>query len=289
MAENNSHIPRLLLSRGRKTIGEETAMKLTKKVLAVVYVALTVLIAASNAGSAAAAEKTTIQVSAAISLTDALYAIKKVYAEKEPAVELYFNFGSSGLMQKQIEEGAPVDLFISAGKRQMDALASQGLIIPDSRTDLLGNELVLLVAKEKKDKIRGFSDLIRNAASFSIGQPEIVPAGKYAKETLVNMKLWNVLEKRIVFAKDVRQVLAYVDSGNVDAGLVYRTDARLAKSAILVTSAPQGSYTPIVYPMAEIKSSKNRAATGKFMAFLRSGQAAHIFSRYGFIPLNAGK
>ncbi len=264
-------------------------MKLIKKALSMVCAAMAVLIALSTAGTASAAQKPTIQVSAAISLTDALYAIKKVYAEKEPGVELYFNFGSSGLVQKQIEEGAPVDLFISAGKRQMDALASQGLIIPDSRTDLLGNELVLLVAREKKDKIKGFADLIRNAASFSIGQPEIVPAGKYAKEALVNMKLWNVLEKRIVFAKDVRQVLAYVDSGNVDAGLVYRTDAHLAKSAILVALAPKGSYTPIVYPMAEIKSSKNHAATRKFMAFLRSSQAAGIFSRYGFIPLNAGK
>jgi molybdate transport system substrate-binding protein len=264
-------------------------MKFTTKVLAVLCAALIFMIAASSTRSAAAAEKTTIQVSAAISLKDALYAIKKVYAEKEPDVELRFNLGSSGMLQNQIEEGAPVDLFISAGKSQMDALEAQGLIIPGSRTNLLGNELVLLVAKEKKGKIRGFNDLARNAGSFSIGQPSIVPAGKYAKEALVNMKLWNVLEKRIIFANDVRQVLAYVDSGNVDAGLVYRTDASLARSASLVASAPQGSYSRIVYPMAEIKSTKNRAVTERFMAFLRSSQAARIFSGYGFIPLNVGK
>ncbi len=264
-------------------------MKLITRVLAAVCAAFTVLIVTSYAGPAEAAVKTTIQISAAISLKDALHAIKKVYAQKEPNVNILFNLGSSGMLQQQIEEGAPVDLFISAGKSQMDALASKGLIVPESRTDLLGNELVLIVTKEKSGKINGFSDLARNAGSFTMGRPDTVPAGKYAKEALVNMKLWNILEKRIVFANNVRQVLTYVDSGNVDAGMVYRTDAPLAKSAVLVASAPRGSYSPVVYPMAAIRASRNRAATERFMAFLRSAQASRIFARYGFVPLYAGK
>ncbi len=264
-------------------------MKFTTRLMATMCAALTFVISASTVGPAEAAGRTTIQVSAAVSLKDALNAIKKVYAQKEPNVDILFNLGSSGMLQQQIEEGAPVDLFISAGKSQMDALAAKGLIVHESRTDLLGNELVLIVAKEKRGKIKGFSDLARNAGSFSIGKPEIVPAGKYAKEALVNMKLWNILEKRIVFANDVRQVLAYVDSGNVDAGLVYRTDASMAKSAFPVASAPRGSYSPVVYPMAAVRASRNQAATERFMAFLRSAQASRIFAGYGFVPLHAGK
>ena len=146
---------------------------------------------------------------------------------------------SSGLLQKQIEEGAPVDLFISAGKSQMDELAAKGMLIPQTRSDLLGGELVLIVAREKQALIKGFADLSKGAFSFSIGQPETVPVGKYAKETLQSMKLWDKLANRIVFAKDTRQVLTYVDSGNVDAGLVYRSDAVALQGAVVAAVAPK--------------------------------------------------
>ena len=115
----------------------------------------------------------------------------------------------------------------------------QGLLIPGTRTNLLGNTLVLIVSKEKKSQIKSFADLVGKAQSLSIGQPETVPAGKYAKETLTNLHLWEKLEKRTMFAKDVRQVLAYVESGNVDAGLVYQTDTIALKSGAVVTAAPQ--------------------------------------------------
>jgi molybdate transport system substrate-binding protein len=264
-------------------------MKWTAKVLAIACTVSALLFVMSSGKSAVAAEKTTIKVSAAMSLKDTLNALKEIYAKKEPNVELQFNFAASGILQKQIEEGGPADLFISAGKKQMDDLAAKRLIIPETRVDLLGNELVLVVAKEKKGKIKNFSDLVKEAKSISIGQPESVPAGKYAKETLVSMKLWDALKKRMIFAKDVRQVLAYVDSGNVDAGLVYRTDIIQAKNAVLVATAPKGSHSPIVYPMAAIKSGKNLEATKKFMAFLQTREAARVFAKYKFIHLAVKK
>lgn len=239
-------------------------------------------------GTACAAQKTIIQVSAAISLKDALADLEKVYARKAPNVKLQFNLASSGMLQKQIEEGAPVDLFISAGKKQMDELAAKKLIEADTRYDLLGNELVLIVAHEKKGVVRTFADLADKAQSLSIGQPETVPAGKYGKETLTHLKLWDKVQAKIMFAKDVRQVLAYVESGNVDAGLVYRSDARQMKSGTVASVAPKASHSPIVYPMAVVTGSKNKAETVRFMEFLKSTAAAKVVAAHGFIPL-AGK
>jgi molybdate transport system substrate-binding protein len=249
---------------------------------------LALLIIPPAGGVAQAGEKKIIRVSAAVSLTDALNAIKEVYSRKEPGVGLEFNLASSGLLQMQVEEGAPVDLFISAGKNQMDKLAGKGLVVPQTRSDLLGNELVLIVAKEKQSRIKSFTDLAKEAVSFTIGQPETVPAGKYGKETLVSLKLWGKLANRIVYAKDVRQVLTYVDSGNVDAGLVYRTDAIALRNAVIAAVAPKGSHSPIVYPMAAIVQGKNLDETKKFMAFLKTPEASRIFARFHFIPLHGG-
>jgi molybdate transport system substrate-binding protein len=259
-------------------------MRKTASLLAFLFVA--VFLAGPVAqGTARAAEKKVVQVSAAISLKDALGVLKDMYAKTAPGVGVQFNFGSSGMLQKQIEEGAPVDLFISAGKKQMDELSAKGLIVPETRSDLLGNEIALVVAKEKKGIIRTFADLADKAESISIGQPETVPAGKYGKETLVSLQLWDKVEKKIMFAKDVRQVLAYVDSGNVDAGLVYVTDTVVMTSGVVAAMAPKGSHSPVVYPMAVIKDSKHKDEARKFMEFLKTPQAAKVFAQYKFIPL----
>lgn len=263
-------------------------MKKTAGLLVSLFAAGVILFGPAVQGSAWAADKVSLRVSAAISMKDAISALRDQYTRKNPTVEVLLNFGSSGLLQKQIEEGAPVDLFVSAGKKQMDALAAKGLIVPETRSDLLGNEIVLVVAKEKKGVISSFDDLAGKAKSVSIGQPETVPAGKYGKETLTSLKLWDKVKDRIMFAKDVRQVLAYVDSGNVDAGLVYVTDTVAMKSGSVAATAPKGSHSPILYPMAIIKDGKNRDAARKFMEFLKSAEAAKIFASYKFIPL-AGK
>lgn len=227
------------------------------------------------------AEPVNLTISAAASLKDAAEELKSLYAIEHQDVNITYNFGSSGTLQKQIEEGAPADLFISAGQRQMNALEEKGLIIKESRQDLLGNDLVLVVQKDSQ--ITGFEDLTKpEVERISIGTPESVPAGQYAKDALIFMQLWDKLQPKLVLAKDVRQVLTYVETGNVAAGMVYSSDAVMGKDIKAVTTAPTDSHQPIVYPMAILKNTKNQKAVEEFTAFLSGEEAAKVFEKYGF-------
>ncbi|MEG6523747.1 molybdate ABC transporter substrate-binding protein [Desulfotomaculum sp. 1211_IL3151] len=231
--------------------------------------------------SPAKVEQVELTVSAAASLKEAAEELKVLYTKQQPEVKIAYNFGASGTLQKQIEEGAPVDLFISAGKKQMDDLAAKDLIIENSRQDLLENELVLVAPKDST--IQDFTDLAgAGIGKISIGTPESVPAGKYAQEALTSLNLWDKLQPKLVLAKDVRQVLNYVETGNVDAGLVYRSDALIAKESKIVATAPAASHKPIVYPMAIIKDTKQQAAVEAYADFLASAEAQGIFEKYGF-------
>jgi molybdate transport system substrate-binding protein len=231
-----------------------------------------------------AAESVNLTISAAASLQDAAEELKAMYTKDNPNVTITYNFGSSGTLQKQIEEGAPADLFISAGKKQMDALAEKDLIIEDSRKDLVGNDLVLIAGKDST--LAGFDELTSNkVGKISIGEPESVPAGKYAQEALTNMGLWDALQPKIVLAKDVRSVLTYVETGNVDAGLVYHSDALMGKNIKEVAIASDDTHKPIVYPIAIIKDTKNQTATKAFANFLSGSEAGQVFTKYGFKTL----
>lgn len=230
------------------------------------------------------AEPVDLTVSAAASLTDAMEEIRTVWAAEHPDVTITYNFAASGPLQRQIEEGAPVDLFISAGKAQMDALAEKELIIDASRKDILGNELVLIAGDDSA--LSGFEGLTdAGIGKVSIGTPETVPAGKYAEEALTALGVWDELQPKLVLAKDVRTVLRYVETGNVDAGMVYRSDAMLGVGVKVVAAAPEGTHKPIVYPMAVIESTKHREATEEFAAFLSGDEATQIFTKYGFLAL----
>ncbi len=230
-------------------------------------------------------EAVEINISAAASLTDALTEIQTEYAKESNAV-LQFNFGASGALQKQIGEGAPCDLFISASKANMDALEQAGLTVPDSRKDILGNSLTLVAAAEKKDAVKGYEALTSaDVTSISIGTPETVPAGKYAQQALQNLGLWDGIQSKIVYAKDVKQVLEYVDTGNVDCGLVYKTDALAMKTGVTVMNLPEESHDPIVYPAALIKDSAQSEAAAKFYDFLQTDYAKGVFEKYGFTVL----
>ncbi len=235
--------------------------------------------------TAAAGNRTTLPICAAMSLKDAVTALQKIYEERHPEIGLEINFASSGALQKQIEQGAPAEIFLSAGQKQMNALETQGLIVKGSRCDLLGNTLVLVVAKEKQEQIKGFDNLKEHADSFAIGHPESVPAGRYGKQTLVSLKLWQPLEKRLVLAKNVRAVLAYVDSGNADAGLVYRTDTLKLRSAMIAAEAPLNSHAPIIYPAALVADGRHPAEAQQFLDFLQSNEAGKVFAKYRFMPL----
>lgn len=226
-------------------------------------------------------ETVNINVSAASSLRNVAEELKTIFTMQNTDIDITYNFAASGTIQKQIEEGAPVDLFISAGKSQMDALVHKGLIKDASYKNLLGNELVLIAGKDSK--LTGFEGLTgKSVTKISIGIPETVPVGQYAKEVLINLKLWDKLQPKLVPAKDVRQVLTYVETGNVEAGLVYRSDALTGKDIKIVAAAAEDSHKPIVYPIAVIKSTKHPKETEEFAGFLFSDEAARVFVKHGF-------
>lgn len=238
-------------------------------------------------GRALAQSPSEITVSAAISMKDSLEEAARLYHDEKPDVTLHFNLGASGTLQQQIEEGAPVDVFISASPSQMNALESKGLIEPGTRKDLVRNRVVLIVPKGTTI-ISSFQDLTRATVEIiAVGEPQSVPAGKYAQEVLTHLGIYDQLKPKFVLAKDVRQVLTYVATGNADAGIVYSTDALTSKDVTVVATAPEDSHSPVVYPVAAIKASRNSAAAKAFIAFLLNTEAQQIFKKYGFVsPAN---
>lgn len=225
-----------------------------------------------------------LTISAAVSLKDALDAITPLFAQVQPQVSLHFNLGASGTLQQQIEEGAPVDVYISASPDQMDALAKEDLLLAGSRQNLARNTVVL-IAPVGASRITGFQDLRNPSVKFiAIGEPQTVPAGKYAEEVLTHLGLYDEIKRRLVFAKDVRQVLTYVASSNADAGVVYATDARTTSYVKIVAVAPEDSHEPVVYSVAVLKETQNAAAARTFVAFLLSTQGQSTFEKFGFTP-----
>jgi molybdate transport system substrate-binding protein len=222
-----------------------------------------------------------ITICAAVSLREALNEIKPKF-EQEKSIKLTFNFGSSGTLQKQIQEGAPADVFISAGKKQMDALESRDFIIKESRKNLLSNELVLIVPKEYTGKIKTVDDLSSSNMKVCIGEPQTVPAGQYAKEALTNLNLWNKLSASMVYAKDVKQVVAYVEKGEVAGGIVYNSDATSIKDSEVVQVFDESTHNPIVYPEAIVSSSKDKESAKAFLDYLNTDSAKQVFEKYGF-------
>jgi molybdate transport system substrate-binding protein len=231
------------------------------------------------------AGKTDLTISAAISLKDALDEAKRLYAADNPKVTIAVNYGASGTLQIQIEQGAPVDIFFSAAPKQMDALGAKGLLLEGTRKDLLRNEVVLIVPKDSTLRIASFQDLTRpDVKRVALGEPETVPAGQYAKEVLTSLGLYNAVNAKAVMAKDVRQVLTYVETGNVDAGIVYSTDAQSSSKVKVVAKASEKSHDPVIYPIAVIKGSKNPSAARQFIDFLSSPRGRAVFQKYGFAP-----
>lgn len=245
-------------------------------------VLITGLIGSCPGGGDEPPEDTQILVSAAASLKNALEEIGQVYEEQNKGVRVAYNFGSSGALQQQIENGSPVDLFISAGKKQMDILAEKMLLKNETRINLLGNELVLIIGKDNTS-VKHISDLVKvEVLHIGIGSPESVPVGMYAKEALTSMKLWPALEAKLVQAKDARQVLAYVMTGNAEAGFVYRSDAAVSEKVKVVEPVPPETHQPIVYPAAIISSSKFPGEAKKFLEFLQGDEATAVFIKVGF-------
>ncbi|SDC15880.1 molybdate transport system substrate-binding protein [Paenibacillus sp. UNCCL117] len=222
-------------------------------------------------------------VSAAASLTDSLNELETAYTKLHPEVKLIFNYAASGTLQQQIEQGAPSDLFLSAGAKQMEALVEKKLVAATDRTNLLTNELVAVTAKDGQASIAGVQDLAGPVVKkLAVGQPESVPAGSYAKESLTFHKLWDRLQPKMVFAKDVRQVLSYVETGNVEAGYVYRTDALSSGKVRIAYTADPAGYKPVEYPIGIVKATARPKEARELYEYLQGPEAREIFIRHGF-------
>lgn len=231
-----------------------------------------------------ATEGVTVNISAAASLTDALNEIAVEYA-KESTDKLVFNFAGSGSLVTQIEEGAPCDLFISASKANMDTLADEGIINTATRKELLGNTLTLIASAEAADVVTIGALSTDAVKSISIGTPESVPAGKYAQQSFESLGITDAIADKIVYGKDVRGVLDYVETGNVDCGIVYKTDALLLETGVTIEDLSEESHDPIVYPAAVLTEAEQAEAANAFYEFIQSDYAKGVFEKYGFTVL----
>lgn len=237
----------------------------------------------NDAAQKSTTNKVELLVSAAASLTDVAKDLTELYKKEKPNVNIKFTFGSSGALQTQIEEGAPSDIFISAALKQMNALEKKGLLLEGSKKDLLVNKVVLILPKDSKIKLTQFQDATSESVSkIALGEPDSVPVGQYAKEIFTTLGIWDKVKGKAVFGSDVRQVLTWVESGDADCGVVYKTDAISSDKIKVSCEAPKDSHKPVIYPVAVIKNSKNQEEAGKFIDFLTTAQAADVFKKYGF-------
>lgn len=238
-------------------------------------------------------EKTDLNVFAAASMTESLEDVKEVFEDENPGINLVFNFDSSGTLKTQISEGAACDVFISAAQKQMDALdpnrdGKDGdiTIDPASRFDLLENEVVLAV-KENSDKdIRSFDDINKDKVeTIALGNAD-VPVGQYSESLLKNMGIWDLIQDKISFGSNVKEVTSWVTEGAVDCGIIYSTDAKAAGLKIVDTADPDMLDKKVIYPAAFIENSPNREASEKFLEFLKTDKAREVFTKYGFKPVS---
>lgn len=231
-------------------------------------------------------EPVSLSVLAAASLTDALKEVNALYVQDKPNVTITPNFAGSGALQQQIEQGAPADVFISAAVKQMDNLQEGELLLDDTRKNLLGNKLVLVVPTDSTADITSYEDLTTDKVKrVAIGDPKSVPCGTYAVQVFDKLGITDEVEPKQLIGSDVRQILTYVESGNVDAGIVYLTDTKTSTKVKVVADAPDDINAKIIYPTAVIKASKSVDAAKEYVNFLSSDQAKTIFEKYGFSVL----
>lgn len=231
-----------------------------------------------------AAGSEVITVSAAASLTEAFTNIKYQFEKENPGTNVNLNFASSGNLRRQIEGGAPVDVFASADEAQMNMLANESLIVNNSRKDFAQNSLVLIVPENSALNITGVKDLADpEVKRLGVGNPDTVPVGNYTRTALTEAGLWSQLENKMVFAEDVKQVLTYVERGEVDAGFVYTSDAKTAEPGTvkIITTVPVS--IPVKYPIAVISSSEHKEESQKFIDFVTGKEGQDILKKYGFV------
>ena len=235
----------------------------------------------SEAGTKKAAEETVLTVSAASSLQDVMEDIAHAFQEDHPTIDIRLNLGASGSLSAQIEQGAPVDLFISASVEKFHDLTEQKLI--EEQMNLARNELVLIVPAESDGQVQQFRDLTEDhVEKVAIGTASVVPAGTYGKQALEYYEVWNRMEEKVVYAKDVRQVLTYVETKNAQAGIVYKTDALASHKVKIVETAEEDSHDAIIYPAGIISRTEHPEESELFFQYLTSEEVQNSWEAHGF-------
>jgi len=229
-------------------------------------------------------EEVTLLLAAASSLEYSLHDELIPLFEKEyPGIKVEGTYDSSGKLQTQIEEGLEADIFMSASTRQIMSLEEKNLIEPDSVIELLENKIVLITSVGNKDNLSGFEDILK-AKTVALGDPDSVPIGQYAKETLTTLGYWEEIKAKASFGTNVTEVLNWVAEGSADAGIVYSTDAATTDKVAVIGEAPDGSLAKkVIYPVGLVSASTKKVAAAKFVEFLKSDEAMRIFEKYGFL------
>ena len=238
----------------------------------------------ASCANADAEDKTEILVAAASSMTPALTEIAAEFENNNKDIRIAFSFGSSGKLAQQIKNGAPVDVFISASTSDMDKLENESLIESDTRSNLTSNSLVVI---EKKSANETYPEdpYSSEIDHFAIGNPDTVPAGVYAKEGLIKLGKWDALEPKFVYGKDVRQVLTFVETGNADRGIVFRSDAQSSGKVEVVAEINAEMHSPAVYPGAVIRGTEHPDAAKTFLDYMKSSEVQQILTNHGFTNL----
>ena len=254
-----------------------------KKVILLATITILVLTSIISMTACSKAEPVTLNVSAASSMTKALTEINSLYSAANPKVTITPSFGASGTLQTQIENGAPADVFLSAAIDKMDNLQSKDLILTDTRRNLVNNDIVLIVPNDSTLGLTSFNDLTLDIVKkVAVGEPKAVPAGNYAHQAFDLLGIMVEVQPKEVLGANVTAVLTYVESGNVDAGIVYSTDALTSTKVKVVAVGPAEINAKITYPVAVIKATKIPDAAKKYIDFLYSAQAKAVFEKYGF-------
>ncbi|MGA2174600.1 MAG: molybdate ABC transporter substrate-binding protein [Verrucomicrobiota bacterium] len=232
---------------------------------------------------ATAGHAATVTVFAAASLTDCLRQIASEH-ERRTGDKITLNFAGSSLLARQIEEGAPADIFFSADESWMDELEKKGLLLKGTRRSRLSNSLVIIVARDSPLALVSPRDLAKpSVARIALADPQAVPAGKYARQFLEKENLWATLQAKVVPTGNVRGALAAVESGDVEAAIVYKTDAAISKRVKVAYEVPSSGGPTISYPMAVLSGTREPAAAKRFLEYLNSPSAGRVFAQFGFI------
>lgn len=267
-------------------------MKKNRLLVLICFIMSTMLLisACSQAKPAAEPEvqpnpEMSLTIGCAAGLTDAMTDIASQYESTHPETKLTLNFASSGTLQQQIEQGADIDVFISASNKQITALKEKDLIVEDSLRVIAANSLVLIAPIDSTLDIKSTADLVNHDnVKIAVGDPGFVPAGKYAEEVFAALNITDSVKDKLVYGKDVREVLAWVESANLDAGFVYQTDALITDKVKIIESIDSSLHSPIVYPTCIVTASKKQEVCSDFITYLSSDESKKILKDYGFLP-----